>query len=253
MEIARIRHRLALVLVLTLGTAVLAGCGEPASPAPTPPASAEPAITLAPPDTSVEPASVARLREATDVLDAPRGTIQRSLSAATDFGSQTALLITRIGAGENAGWLEVLLPGRPNGTLGWIRSDAVEIRGVTLEVRVDLDARELTLLDGGQVVWSTATAIGDPNHPTPTGLFYVTDKLETGDPNGGYGPYALGLSAYSDVLTEFAGGDGQVGIHGTNVPSSIGQDVSHGCLRIDNGLVAELAALLPLGTPVMIS
>ncbi len=253
MDIAPIRHRFALVLVLVLGSAVLAGCGEPAGPAPAPPATAEPAMTLASPDAAAGPATVARLHEATDVFDAPRGAVQRSLPAATDFGSQTVLLITRVGAGEDAGWLEVLLPGRPNGALGWIRTDAVEVREVTLEVRVDLAARTLTLREGEEVVWSTPTAIGDPDHPTPTGRFYVTDKLDTGDPDGGYGPYALGLSAYSDVLTEFAGGDGQVGIHGTNVPSSIGQTVSHGCLRIDNGLVAELAALLPLGTPVMIS
>jgi lipoprotein-anchoring transpeptidase ErfK/SrfK len=80
----------------------------------------------------------------------------------------------------------------------------------------------------------------------------VTDKLDTGEPAGPYGPYALGLSAYSEVLTEFAGGDGQVGIHGTNVPSSIGEAASRGCLRVPNDVVERLARILPLGTPVIV-
>jgi lipoprotein-anchoring transpeptidase ErfK/SrfK len=147
----------------------------------------------------------------------------------------------------------VLLPVRPNGTTGWIRADEVELRDVTLEVEINLDAREMTVSDAGEELLTTPTAIGDPDHPTPAGRFYVVDKLETPDPGGVYGPYALGLSARSDVLTEFGGGDGQVGIHGTNVSASIGQAVSHGCLRVDNEVIEQLAHLLPLGTPVTIS
>jgi lipoprotein-anchoring transpeptidase ErfK/SrfK len=80
----------------------------------------------------------------------------------------------------------------------------------------------------------------------------VTDKLATGE-DGAYGPFALGLSAHSDVLTEFAGGDGQVGIHGTNDPATIGQAVSHGCVRVTNDVITRLEALVSLGTPVTIT
>ena len=64
--------------------------------------------------------------------------------------------------------------------------------------------------------------------------------------------FALGLSGHSDVLTEFGGGDGQIAIHGTNNPGDIGQDVSHGCVRIVNDAIERLSTL-PLGTPVVIS
>jgi lipoprotein-anchoring transpeptidase ErfK/SrfK len=60
------------------------------------------------------------------------------------------------------------------------------------------------------------------------------------------------LSGYSNVLTDFAGGDGVVGIHGTNDPSTIGKDVSHGCIRMTNENITKLAKSLPLGVPVVI-
>ena len=259
MDIHGFRNAAALAGALALGTVVLAGCGEPGRAArPAAPASS-PAVAASPSTTtdvaakaSVEPAAVARLRGPTDAFASPGGAVTRSLEGATGFGSPTVLLVTDNGAGDESGWLEVLLPGRPNGAIGWVRSDAVDLREVDLAVSIDLAERELVLLDGDEPVWTTATAIGDADHPTPTGRFYVTDKLETGNPGGAYGPYALGLSARSEVLTEFAGGDGQIGIHGTNVPGSIGRAASHGCLRIDNALVTQLADLLPLGTPVTI-
>ena len=83
-------------------------------------------------------------------------------------------------------------------------------------------------------------------------MAYVTDVLDTGNDGGAYGPFALGLSAHSETLSEFGGGDGQVGIHGTNDPSSIGNNVSHGCVRVPNDIVSQLAAIVPLGTPVTI-
>ena len=94
--------------------------------------------------------------------------------------------------------------------------------------------------------------MGAADAPTPTGAFYVIDKLATGDPDDTYGPFAFGLSAHSDVLTDFAGGDGQVGIHGTNDPGSIGEAVSHGCIRVPNDVAVVLEERLHLGTPVTI-
>jgi lipoprotein-anchoring transpeptidase ErfK/SrfK len=55
------------------------------------------------------------------------------------------------------------------------------------------------------------------------------------------------------VYTTFEGGDGQIGIHGTNQPEVLGQDVSHGCIRVANAVITRLARQLPLGTPVTIS
>ena len=66
------------------------------------------------------------------------------------------------------------------------------------------------------------------------------------------GLFSFGLSAHSNVLKRFAGGDGRVGLHGTNQPALIGSNVSHGCIRLRNRAVRRLAKVLPLGTPVYI-
>lgn len=247
---------------------VLSGCGDRARPAATtadPPATAPSAeVTATPSAATTAPASagtqaatpapalVARATGRLPVFDAPQGAPVKTLPATTGFGSRTVALVTDDGAAAADGWLEVLLPGRPNGATGWVRADDVELREVALEVRVDLDARTIAVFDGGERLLTTAIAIGDPDHPTPTGRFYVVDKLETPDPGGAYGPFAIGLSARSEVLTDFGGGDGQIGIHGTNAPDSIGRAVSHGCLRVDNEVITQMADLLPLGTPVTI-
>jgi len=249
---------------------LLAGCGDRAQPAAAgaggPPVTATPsaevtatpsAATTATADAGTQaatpaPALVARATGRLPVFDAPEGAPVKTLPATTGFGSRTVALVIEDGDAVADGWLEVLLAGRPNGATGWVSADDVELREVALEVRVDLDARTITVLDGGEQLLTTATAIGDRDHPTPAGRFYVVDKLETPDPDGAYGPFAIGLSARSEVLTEFGGGDGQIGIHGTNAPDSIGRAVSHGCLRVDNEVITQLADLLPLGTPVTI-
>jgi lipoprotein-anchoring transpeptidase ErfK/SrfK len=272
---ARLARRSSLIACLIVAAVSISACGggeiessaapEPPAPAPTRPVEGDSVAEHAtdeldddepepqdddPAEEDIAPAVVARATDHLDVHDAPGSdTVTHTLEATTSFGTDTVLLVHEV----DGDWLEVLLPVRPNGTTGWIHAEDVEVSEVELHVKVDLDARELTVVDAGEEVLTTQVAIGDADHPTPTGSFFVTDKLDTGDPDGPYGPYAIGLSARSDVLTEFAGGDGQVGIHGTNVPSSIGQAASHGCIRVDNEVIEQLAHLLPLGTPVTVS
>lgn len=250
---------LRILLAAAVTALVLAGCGGAADDrrvgtSARETVSAE-AVTPAP---SARPRSnpsstVARARGELRVYDRPGdGRPATVLAATTGFGSPTVVLVSTVGTGARDGWLKVLLPVRPNGATGWIRTSDVDLRTVALQVRIDLARRQLTVFDGEARLLTTATAIGEPDNPTPTGRFFVIDKLETPDPSGAYGPYAIGLSAHSEVLTEFAGGDGQIGMHGTNAPDSIGRPVSHGCLRVNNAFIERLAHLLPLGTPVTI-
>lgn len=187
----------------------------------------------------------------TEVFLAPDASeLDQVLPARTGFGSPLALMVVD---DRVPGWLEVLLPTRPNRSTGWIRSDGVEVRRTTMAVRVDLATRRLVVSDAGAVVLETPVAVGAPGTPTPTGTFFVVDELATGSMSSSYGPFAFGLSAHSEVLTEFAGGDGQVGIHGTNDPSSIGNPVSNGCVRVPNEVAVRLNELLVLGTPVVVA
>ena len=242
----------AAALGLAVALATLASCGA-GGPAGDEAAGSSAATSTDPPaDAAGDPAPtlVARPTDAIDVLAAPgEGEPFVTLPPTTGFGSPRVLTVLE----RREGWLHVSLPVRPNGTTGWVRADGVALGSVTHAVTVDLAARTLTLTDAGEVVLTTPVAIGTDEFPTPTGTFFVADKLATGEEGGAYGPVALGLSGYSDVLTEFAGGDGQVGIHGTNDPGTIGEAVSHGCIRVPNDVITRMAEDLPLGTPVTIA
>ena len=63
---------------------------------------------------------------------------------------------------------------------------------------------------------------------------------------------AFGLSGFSEALDSFNGGDGRLGLHGTDDPTSIGSDSTHGCIRLTNDAIVQLAETVPLGTPVAI-
>jgi L,D-transpeptidase catalytic domain len=149
-------------------------------------------------------------------------------------------------------WLRVMLPSRPNGSEGWLRAAGVELRRDPYSVSVDLRARRLVVRQARRIMLDVAVGVGRAATPTPSGLYYVAELLRQPNPHGLYGPWAFALSAHSRVLSHFGGGDGQVGIHGTDEPSGIGHTVSHGCIRVSNRSIERLAAILPLGTPVTI-
>jgi lipoprotein-anchoring transpeptidase ErfK/SrfK len=149
-------------------------------------------------------------------------------------------------------WLEVLLPARPNESTGWVRADDVRLSRHDYRITVDLDAHRLRVFRGDDAIVDETVAVGTVTYPTPGGRYYTTELLRQPDPGGAYGPYAYGLSGYSEVLTEFAGGDGQLGLHGTNEPESLGTDVSHGCIRMRNEAIELLVEELPLGVPVSV-
>ena len=148
-------------------------------------------------------------------------------------------------------WYLVQLPIRPNGRTGWVRAREVELARVTTRISVDVSARRLTLFRAGKPVLRATVAVGSPATPTPLGTFYVNQRLVPDDPSGPFGPGAVGISAFSNVLTGWTQG-GPVAIHGTNEPWSIGRAVSNGCIRLPNATLRRVfAAALP-GTPVVI-
>jgi lipoprotein-anchoring transpeptidase ErfK/SrfK len=117
---------------------------------------------------------------------------------------------------------------------------------------IDLSDFRLDVLERGQPVRSYQIGLGKEDTPTPLGEYYIVWKVRRSNPNTVYGAIVMGVSAFSEQLTDWPGG-GQVGIHGTNDPKgSIGKRVSHGCIRLKNEDILELTQLAPMGTPVMI-
>ena len=214
---------------------------------PTTTASTSPPTTVAEPDPVTWTA--AKADGPVEVFEAPGDAAPfRILAERTILGTETVALVL----GGSDAWLEVMLPGRPNGETGWIRAIDVEQYTVRRQAVVDLTARTLRVLENDEVIFETAVGIGSPASPTPVGFFFVTDAVRITNPAGPWGPYAFGLSARSDSVTEFNGGDGIIGIHGTNRPTSIGEAQSLGCVRLPNDVMLELSALLSVGTPVTI-
>jgi lipoprotein-anchoring transpeptidase ErfK/SrfK len=150
-----------------------------------------------------------------------------------------------------ATWYRVQLPMRPNGVTGYVRAGAVQVGPVRTRIVVDISQRRLTFSRNGKRVLRTTVAVGSSATPTPTGRYYVNQRLIPADTSGPFGPGAIGISAFSNVLTGWAQG-GPIAIHGTNEPWSIGHPVSNGCIRVRNPVLKRLFAAVRAGTPVLI-
>ena len=149
-------------------------------------------------------------------------------------------------------WLRVEVPGRPNGRTGWVPRRALgSFHLVDGYLHVDEQRLVATLYRKGRAIFSAPVGVGKSSTVTPTGHFYVMEKLRTLNAPA-YGPYALGTSAYAPTLSEWPGG-GIVGIHGTNEPQLIPGRPSHGCIRMRNADVARLWSIIEVGTPIDIT
>lgn len=152
-------------------------------------------------------------------------------------------------------WLNVNVPARPNGRTGWIRKADVHTFQHRYAIRVELGAKRMTVCNAGRVIQSELVAVGTQKDPTPTGQCFTEDLIKPKGGSGGvYGPFAFGLSCFSESpeLENWNGGDGRIGIHGTNAPKALGTQASHGCIRVANPGITKLAKTLPLGVPVEI-
>ena len=105
-------------------------------------------------------------------------------------------------------------------------------------IDVSTSRHQLKLFDGDELIKTYSIAVGKILSPTPIGSYTIINKQK--NPGGPFGAFWLGLSKP------------HYGIHGTNQPSSIGHDVSHGCIRMFNHDVLDLSSRVQTGTTVYI-
>jgi len=212
-------------------------------------------VTSAPPVTqaSVDPnlntvaqAKVASVKVFAQPSDT--GAAAQTLANPAKSGAPLVFLVEK----TQGDWLMVDLPVRPNGSTGWVKAADVSTSTHDYRIIVELNAHKITVMKGAATVLSEPVGVGRGNAPTPGGKFYIKELLQPPTPNTVYGPYAYGLSGFSDAFDTFAGGEAVIGIHGNNDPSSLGKDVSAGCIRMSNTGITTLAKMLPLGVPVEI-
>jgi L,D-transpeptidase catalytic domain len=147
-------------------------------------------------------------------------------------------------------WFHVLLPDRPNGSTGWLQARDVDTSTVQDRIVVRLLEHTLIRYRGGQAIARYRVAVGKASTPTTPGRFFVWARVGYADKDGPYGNFALGLSGFSRVITDWPGG-GRMAIHGTPDSSLAGQDVSNGCVRVFNSLMSKLIDV-PMGATVII-
>jgi lipoprotein-anchoring transpeptidase ErfK/SrfK len=195
-------------------------------------------------------ATALRPLQARKALD-QRATIRFETRNANGVPTVFGVLASRVDRSCRPTHYKVQLPIRPIGSTGWVRAVDVRLRPVHTRIAVDLSQRRVTLFRDGRVVLVMTAVIGAPSTPTPTGHFYVNQRLLAANETGAYGPGAVGISAFSPVLLNWSQG-GPIAIHGTNAPDMIGFAVSHGCIRVRNADARKLLRLAEEGTPVAI-
>ncbi len=246
------RVRLTHLLAGTLSLSLIAPALLPASawaqttiPAATAPTVAPPKPVAVPVQTIVA-AAKARLTSVYPSVGATKASF--TLDNRKNFSGRHVFVVL----GQQGQWLQVRVPVRPNGQTGWVKAADVALYQHDYAIVISLSGRSMVVYKGGKEFMRETVAVGQDKFPTPTGSFFIRELAKPGNPRGAYGPWAFGLSGYSNVLTRFGRGDGQIGIHGTNAPKALGTKASHGCIRVRNESITKLAKTLPQGVPVEI-
>jgi hypothetical protein len=196
----------------------------------------------------------AYLESATDAYASPsrRAGVLGYLGTTTQDGTSELLFEQQRMRVNGAWWVQVRLPLRPAGQIGWVPQRVLGApQTVHTYLVVSTETTTLTLYRDGKAIFQTRVGTGKASTPTPHGQFYIRDRLDGFSAGSIYGPLAFGTSALSNVETDWPGG-GVIGIHGTNEPSLIPGHPSHGCIRVPNWEIVKLARLLPIGTPLTI-
>lgn len=107
-------------------------------------------------------------------------------------------------------------------------------------INIDLWNKELIVFENKKVIKRYSISIGTDLSPTPVGEFEITEKAKSW--GGGFGSRWLGLNVPWGIY----------GIHGTNRPHLIGENVSSGCIRMHNEDVEQLYEMISVGTVVQI-
>jgi lipoprotein-anchoring transpeptidase ErfK/SrfK len=182
----------------------------------------------------------------------PRVATVRAVRPIT-YGRTALPVVGRTTTADGSRWWRVMLPGRPNGSLGWISRDGTSLTSTSWHLVVRTSSRRLLVYRSGRLVRTLSVVVGKRSTPTPRGAFFVEENVLM--PRGAPGaPYALALSARSNVYQEFEGGPGQIGIHGiANLGGTMGTAASNGCVRLSNRSITWLAARIDPGAPVTIT
>ncbi|WP_284740230.1 L,D-transpeptidase family protein [Amycolatopsis sp. RTGN1] len=153
---------------------------------------------------------------------------------------------------DEPGWVQVLLPSRPNGSTGWLstQDNTLKIRSTTDRIIVDRAALRLTLYRDHQQIGTWSVGLGSPAAPTPAGRTFVLASMT--DAKQKFSPVIFPLGIHSTTYSTYGGGPGTTGIHGWPTTDVFGRPSSDGCIRVPADALTSLVDQVPIGTPVLI-
>lgn len=121
--------------------------------------------------------------------------------------------------------------------------------GSTRRLIVSIPDRKIVLMEDGHVVKVYPIAVGKNSTPSPNGSFHIASRVVK--PTWYKPGKTVAPGPANPLGTRWMGlGFKGYGIHGTNMPNSIGHAASHGCIRMRNHDVEELFELVQVGDPV---
>jgi lipoprotein-anchoring transpeptidase ErfK/SrfK len=119
----------------------------------------------------------------------------------------------------------------------------------TRRIVVSIPDRKIALIEAGRVKKVYPVAVGAPGTPSPHGSFHISSRVVR--PTWYQPGKVVGPGPANPLGTRWMGlGYKGYGIHGTNMPLSIGKAASHGCIRMRNRDVEELFTLVQVGDSV---
>jgi len=179
----------------------------------------------------------------TVVHDAPDGRPIARMPA-TQIGDTWLPVIAQQG-----GWMQVLLPSRPDASTGWLPAADLESAATPYRIAVHLGSRTLDLFQDGTRIARWTVGIGKPSAPTPTGRTFLLGAFS--DSHQKFSPVILPLGTHSPTHDTFGGGPGTVAIHTWPTSDVFGTATSDGCVRVPADALRRLTEV-PLGTLVTI-
>jgi hypothetical protein len=165
----------------------------------------------------------------------------------TQLGGDTWLPVIA----QRPGWVQVLLPSRPNRATGWLHIDR-RLKLARTPYRLEVDRKEFTLAlyRDGEHVTTWTVGIGKPEAITPAGRTFVLANIR--ETKATFSPIVLPLGSHSDTHKAYGGGPGTVGIHGWPSSTVFGTATSDGCIRVPDAALEVISTKVPLGTPVLV-
>ncbi|MGH3864826.1 MAG: L,D-transpeptidase [Pseudonocardiaceae bacterium] len=246
------------------------GSGETRKAAPPPaPVLAAPTITIPPAMPPADPATLPQSTTYTVVNSAPLdlgplvatdGVVVHPRREIVVYAAPGGAPIARLGPqqigdtwlpaiAQQPGWVEVLLPSRPNASAGWVTETALDRAVTPYLIQVHLRSLSMELFKGGEPLGNWTVGIGKDSAPTPAGRTFLLGSFS--DTAQRYSSVILPLGTHSPTLDSFGGGPGTVAIHTWPTANVFGTRSSDGCIRVPKDALHQLTQV-PLGTLVLI-